>query len=127
MRTIYLSPIRPHLGYCTVIFNSLSMYQANRIERVQKQAFRVILGPDYISYEVACTVLWMEPLSIRRIQLCLNFAKKEVKRDQSLFTKAHRINNNRSTPKLVEEYRCRTKRFQKSSMPFLSRLLNDQQ
>ena len=35
LRTLYCSLIRPHLEYCTVVFNSISEYQAQRIERVQ--------------------------------------------------------------------------------------------
>ena len=36
-----------------------------------------------INYDVACTILWMEPLYLRRIQLCLNFAKEEFKNDRN--------------------------------------------
>ena len=35
LRTLFCSLIRPHLEYCTVVFNSISAYQAHRIERVQ--------------------------------------------------------------------------------------------
>ena len=41
----------------------------------------------YTTYEVACTIFGVEPLEYRREQLCINFAKKDVKRDATLFTK----------------------------------------
>ena len=124
---VYKKEVRSLLEYAAPVWHSsITSIQSNQIERVQKQAFRIILGPNYTSYEVACTLLLMEPLCKRRIQLCIDFAKKELKKDQSLFTKASNSNYTRSTPKLVQEYQCRTKRYQRSSMPFLSKLLNNQ-
>ena len=82
------------------------------------------LGHSYINYEVACTLLSMEPLYIRRIQLCLNFGKKDLKKNDSLFKRSSKNIHTRSAPKLVDEYKCRTKRYENSSLPYLARLLN---
>ena len=106
--------------------SSITVKQSNQIERVQKEAFRIILGQDYIDYEVACTLLAMEPLNIRRAQLCLTFAKRDLKRNQSLFSRVTKTIHTRRSPQLVKEFKCRTKRYQLSSMPYLSKLLNSQ-
>ena len=124
---VYKKEVRSLLEYAVPVWHSsITSNQSRQIERVQKTAFRIILGHDYISYEVACTLLLMEPLFIRRTQLCMNFAKRELKKDQNLFSKTSKNHNTRSTQKLVQEFRCRTSRFQKSSLPFLSKLLNKQ-
>ena len=96
----------------------------HKIERVQKTAFKTILENDYIDYETACTLLCVEPLEFRRIQLCLNFAKRDFKKDETLFTRICFQPNTRAKPKQVKEFRCRTSRYKKSSVPYLSRLLN---
>ena len=124
---VYKKEVRSLLEYAVPVWHSsITVNQSNQIERVQKEAFRIILEHSYISYEVACTLLCMEPLDIRRVQLCLNFAKKDLKKEQTLFTRNTRIVSTRTNPKLVKEIRCRTKRYQKSSIPFLSKLLNSQ-
>ena len=124
---VYKKEIRCLLEYAVPVWHSsLTIKQSNQIERVQKEAFRIILEHNYINYEVACTLLVMEPLDIRRVQLCLKFAKKDLKREQTLFTRDFKTNHTRSNSKLVKEIRCRTNRYAKSSMPFLSKLLNSQ-
>ena len=46
------------------------------IERIQKSACHIILGGDYTSYKNAMKMLCLDPLSARRDNLCLKFAKK---------------------------------------------------
>ena len=75
-------------------------------------------------FETACTLLSVEPLEFRRVELCLKFAKKDIKKVNTLFRKVEVVTKTRAQPKLVHEYSCRTRRYQNSSMPFLSRLLN---
>ena len=124
---VYKKEIRCLLEYAVpVLHSSLTIKQSNQIEKVQKEAFRIILEHNYTNYEVACTLLFMEPLDIRRVQLCLKFAKKDLKREQTLFTRDLKTNYTRSNSRLVKEIRCRTNRYAKSSMPFLSKLLNSQ-
>ena len=124
---VYKKEIRVHLEYAVPVWHSsITLNQSNQIERVQKQAFRIILEHNYISYDVACTLLFMQPLYCRRIQLCINFVKRDLKKDNILFTRASKTIQTRSFPNQVEEYRCRTERYQKSSMPYLAKLLNNQ-
>ena len=75
---VYKKEIRCLLEYAVPVWHSsLTIKQSNQIERVQKEAFRIILEHNYINFEVACTLLVMEPLDIRRVQLCLTFAKRD--------------------------------------------------
>ena len=84
---VYKKEVRSILEYAAPVWHSgLTKQQSNQIERIQKQAFRIILGKDYIGYEVACTILSMEPLHARRTHLCINFAKKDLRRTQNLKT-----------------------------------------
>ena len=123
----YKKEVRSILEYAVPVWHSsLTKHQSSQIERIQKQAFRIILQHNYMSYEIACTLLSMEYLHTRRTQLCINFAKKDLKKDKSLFSKASKTVHTRSNQKLVNEYKCRTRRFENSSMPYLSKLLNNQ-
>ena len=67
--------------------SSLTRKQCLDIERVQRVAFKIILGPLYISYKQACKFLYTQTLEERRTKLCLKFAKKNLKSENCMFTK----------------------------------------
>ena len=120
----YTKEIRSLLELAVPVWHSgLTAKQVRDIERVQKTALYIILGDDYTNYEVACTLLEIEPLEMRREQLCLKFAKKYFKTENSLLNRVEKTVKTRSN-NLVIEPKCNTKRFQKSSIPYLSKLLN---
>ena len=52
--------------------SALILKDRNRIERVQKMAFSIILGVHYTDYMVALTLLEEDTLENRRETLCLN-------------------------------------------------------
>ena len=106
--------------------SGLTKQQSAQIERIQRTAFRIILDDESISYDVACTLFGAEPLEFRRVQLCINFAKKDVKKESTIFSTNNRTTNTRRPAKLVREIKCRTKRYEKSSLPYLAKLLNMQ-
>ena len=56
--------------------SGLTKAESKQIESIKKTAFKIILGPDYIYCEVPCTIFGVEPLELRRVQLCLKYAKK---------------------------------------------------
>ena len=122
----YAKEIRSLLVLAVPVWHSsLTKKQCRDIERVQKTALFIIFGVEnYIDYNVACTLAELDPLNLRREQICLKFAKKDVKKENSLFTK--KITNvcTRNS-KLVQEPKCNTKRYQKSSIPYLSKLINE--
>ena len=96
------------------------------IERVQKAAFSVILGKDYISYENSLSVLGMKKLENRREALCAQFARKAPKSDKvsSWFVRDQKEVNTRRTEKTVKEVQTRTSRFRKSALPYIKTILN---
>ena len=124
---VYTKEVRSLLELGVPVWHSgLTKQQSAQIERIQKAALHIILEESYTTYDVACTIFGAEPLEYRREQLCINFAKKDVKRDATLFTKNTATVNTRTEKPRVREITCRTKRYQKSSLPYLSKLLNKQ-
>ena len=121
----YVKEIRSILELAAPVWHSgLTVKQTRDIERVQKTALKIILGNEYTNYDVACTLMGIEPLNLRREQLCLKFARKNLKQENSLFTKNTQPMNTRNKPKVVVEPKCNYKRFKNSSIPYMSRLLN---
>ena len=104
--------------------SGLTKQQSAEIERVQKTALRIILGEDFTNYEVACTLFGVEPLEYRRVQLCLNFAKKDLRSERTMFSKTEKLVNTRNKQVKVKEFNCRTRRYERNSLPYLSKLLN---
>ena len=122
---VYCKEVRSLLEMAVPVWHGgLTKSESKQIENVQKTAFKIILGPHYINYEVACTIFGVEPLELRRIQLCVKFSKRDLKKPNTIFTKTQQFNQTRSKPKVVKEFQCRTRRFEKSSIPYLSKLLN---
>ena len=72
----------------------------------------------------ACEYLGTQTLEERRVKLCQNFARKNLKSDNLMFKKIIKNVNTRQSEKLVWDYKCRTSRYKKSSIPYLARLLN---
>ena len=99
---VYCKEVRSLLEMAVPVWHSsLTKSETNQIENVQKTAFKVILVPNYINYEVACTLLNTEPLELRRTQLCIKFAKKDIKKSNTLFIKNQQANTTRTKPKVV--------------------------
>ena len=122
---VYTKEVRSILELAVPAWHSgLTKQQSADIERVQKISFKLILGDRYVSYENACKVFSTQTLEQRREKLCLKFAFKNFKSANSLFTKNSSKNITRQRSNLVKEFKCRTKRFQKSSLPYLAKLLN---
>ena len=106
--------------------SALTRNDRNRIERVQKMAFSIILGTNYVEYMVALTLLEEDTLENRRELLCLNFATKSEKHPKHKHLFPRRSTNGPKTRnrKTFLEPRCRTQRRYKSAVPSLLRLLN---
>ena len=123
----YIKEIRSVLELAVPVWHSsLTKKLSNEIERVQKIAFRIILGDHYNDYDVACTLLETETLEMRRDKLCLKFSKKDIKSEKTLFNVVSNPGRTRGKGKVVQEFKCNTKRFQRSSLPYLAKMLNNQ-
>ena len=122
---VYTKEVRSILELAVPVWHSgLTRLQSSDIERIQKISFRIILGPVYENYKQACKYLATQSLEDRRLKLCLKFARKNLKSDNCLFKKFDKNINTRQNTKLVWDYKCRTSKYRKSSIPYLARLLN---
>ena len=103
--------------------SSLTIIDSNRIEKVQKMAFSIILN-SYDSYSKALATLNQKTLKSRRSQLCLEFAKKCLQnpKHSNLFPISTGPKTRNKTT--FDEYYCRTARYYKSAILYLTRLLN---
>ena len=80
LKDIYILFIRSLLEQsATVWHSSLTAENAEDLERVQKNALRIILKDQYKTYKHALAKLGLEELSERREKLCLTFAQKCTK------------------------------------------------
>ena len=122
---VYTKEIRSILEHAVPVWHSgLTKKQSAKIEKVQKTALKIILESNYTNYETACTLLNIEPLEFRRMELCLNFARRDFKREGTLFSKIEVKSKTRVGTRLGNKYNCRTHRYHNSTKPYSSRLLN---
>ena len=122
---VYTKEIRSILEMAVPVWHSgLANQQTNDIESVQKVAMRIILQDQYTSYQLACETLTAQTLSDQRTKLCHKFASKNLKSENSFFTKVGTNVETRQKSDLVREYKCNFGRYFKSSLPYLARLLN---
>ena len=84
LKTIYILFVRSQLEQSSVVWHSsLTEQQKNDLERVQKSALKIILGPKYESYKKALEILDLEPLDQRRDYLSLRFALKCTRNERT--------------------------------------------
>ena len=125
MFDVYCKEVRSILELAVPVWHSgLTVKQSNDVERIQKVAFKVILQDNYSTYKEACETFETPTLEQRREILCLKFARKNMKSDKPLFKVSKTFVNTRSKRSIVQEYKCRTSRFERSSLPYLAKLLN---
>ena len=110
---------------CVVYHSMLSQEDSSDIERVQKIVFKIILGPQYTDYHLACISLNVKQLNLRRIQLCLNFGLKCLN-DRKF---KHLFKRNLTTSIRNSDHfyfpTARSTRYFKSPLLYITRLLND--
>ena len=123
---VYNKEMRVILEFGVPIWNgSITLADSDKLESVQKKVFKLILQKEYVNYEQACDLLKVKNLKQRREQLCHKFARKEMKKENSMFEKFQPNRINRHThKKIVKEFSCNTERFYNSSLPYLARMIN---
>ena len=101
---------------------ALSTKNKQDIERVQKNALKIIYGKYNTSYDNFLTEIEEDSLLSRRDHLCLTFAKKCLKNPKfkDWFTEGIKTRSGSH----FFEIEAKTKRFSNSSIPYLTRLLN---
>ena len=127
--TYWVSEGRVHLEAGVPVWaGALTSSQARDLTRVQRRAVaattgRSTRGEEYLA---TCTRLGLEDLSTRRTRLALTFARRTAtkSRHTDLFTRQENSRPTRAGAKLWREPMCRTRRYQKSAVPYLTKLLN---
>ena len=119
MTHIYTLLVRSALEFSSSVWHtSLTTENETDHERVQKSAFRLILGNEYFSYQNAQNVLGMETLKDRRESLIRKLANKSLQVQQMPHilkenTKLHTMDT-RNTERYQITY-TNTDRFRKSA------------
>ena len=118
--TVYCCFIRPIIEYaCPVWHSSLPNVLSDDLERIQKRATRIML-PE-LSYKERLAELKLPTLYERRDELCRRFYKT-IRRPEDKINDllpptnkpVYSLRNPRKTPL----FKCRTKRFQNSFIPY---------
>ena len=131
LKKIYLTFVRSILEQSPDVWlSSLSKTNHRNLERVQKATVRLIMGQTYTGYENGLKALNIETLDKRRDRLCLMFAKNCLKSEKlrNLFERnnpTHKMKK-RNKPKSFKCKKIRTERYKKSSIPFMTNLLNNE-
>ena len=128
LKEIYILFVRSLLEQsATVWHSSLTQENAEDIERVQKNAMRIILRDQYQTYKKALAKLGLDNLSDRRKKLCLIFAQKCTKNPKTAYMfpekkKLHTMNTR--NPDKYEVQQAITDRLRKSPIIYMQNLLN---
>ena len=131
LKQIYITYIRSVLEQSAVVWHSsLTVENISDLERVQKNALRIILKDGYSSYNEALDKLRLEDLNIRRFNLCKKFAGNCVtnvrtKKHFKLNSKSHSMSTRKGAKYNVDF--AHTEKFKKSTIPYLQRLLNEEE
>ena len=123
--TVYKLQIRCLAELACPVWNGpLTINDSLRLERIQKNAARIILGQKYLIYENALAILKIPKLSDRRTDLCLKFALKASKNNKYSAWFQETIKKTKTSQKYKLPY-IRTTAYQKSPLIYLAKLLNE--
>ena len=120
----YTKEIRVLAEQAVAIWNSgLTKRQIYELEKIQKDALKIILGNQFTSYKEACQIFELKSLAERRLELSTNYAIKLYKSEKckdffTLSTVKTRSEN------LVVESKTNTKRCYNAPHNYLARLIN---
>ena len=123
---VYTKQIRSVLEYAAVVWHpGLTINSSTSIKRVQKACLSIILGQSYINYSNALQLACIERLDARREALCLKFARNAIKNPKfkSWFAEDTKEKETRRLKKNLKTVYTRNKRFQESTIPYLTELL----
>ena len=123
---VYIKEVRSILELSVPVWHpGLTRQQTSEIESVQKIAFRIILGSSYLSYKQACALFQTDTLEQRRQHLCLKFALKNLRSENSMVERNYKTTNTRRKPDTVKPFKTNSVRFQRTSLPYMATLINN--
>ena len=88
-------------------------------------AVKLISGPTYRDYIGAIKSFKLDTLDARRKKLCLKFAKKSVKSERFKHWFKLKPSMNTRNKEKYQNPKDNTKRFERSAIPYLTDLLNE--
>ena len=120
------APNKPTEQISTTVIIAKSII-LRKFTQVQKIVLRIILGNRYVNYDQACMDVNLSTLEQRRIEICLNFGIKCLRHPhhKTLFPSAIENGHYIRSPAVIQQTTCRTTRYQKSPVPYISKLLDD--
>lgn len=126
---VYKIFILPTLTYGSQAWSSsLNLTQKQQLERVQKRACKIILGPDYNGYDNALSTLSLSKLSQQHQEALHKFGKKLLTHSRYRnFLPPYAPPPTRATRhynKLVPIRAPRTDRYKNSTIPTIVKMLN---
>ena len=117
---------RSILEYCAPVWSGgLTMRDSNKIENIQKSFLKILIQGQYDSYTETCEKFKIEKLYERRKKLCFRFGMKELAKTESLFQKCSKKSQRIFNKNVVTVPKSRTVRRSKSSIPYISRMINE--
>jgi hypothetical protein len=126
---IYCLFIRSRAEYCSVAFgSSITIEQANKLTNIERTCLRIILQEMYVGYIAACEMAGILPISERRQNRMLSYAKKCLK--HPINSRFFPRNENLDVEPIIrhrEPFKvnfARTESYKKSTIPTCQRLLN---
>ena len=125
---VYILFVRSLLEYCCVSWHSsLTVEQSNHIERIQRNALKVILGSSYQDYDSALESCSLDTLFKRRENRCLTFGLRCLKhsKHKSLFPYNHTSEQNTRNPNKFKVNFARTSAYKDSAVPYIQNMLNE--
>ena len=124
---LYCQIIRSILEFnSSVWFSSITDEEADDLERVQKNAWRVILKDRYEDYETALNCLNLQNLRERRKRLALKFGKKclQIEEMKGLLQESKKTEYNLRNQEQFDVKFAAGQRLYKSAIPTIQRLMN---
>ena len=122
----YVLKIRSILMFASVCFHfSLTLEQSHKLEIQQKRSFTIILGSEYRSYNNALTLTQLPRLDTLREDACVKWAlaAQQNPLHSDLFP-LNACDINTRNKKTLKEYLGKTTKFYKSTVPAMTRKLN---
>ena len=126
MLKIFNTVIRPIFDYAVSTYHSmLSIEMSNELERIQRQACKIIYGWD-TDYDMLQENGTVESLKKRRERMVLNFARKTVQKERfkEWFPQKNYGELDLRRELLYEEKFARTERLKRSPVYYMRRELN---
>ena len=128
LKEVYTTFILPKLTYASPAWaSSLTYTQSTLLEKVQKRACRIIMGPQYSTYQEALTTLKLTTLAEHHKQAAQKFGHKLLNhpRHRDLLPPAAPPPRAATRHQnLLKPIRARTDRYKNSPIPYLVRLIN---